>query len=88
MEDDELEDALLEESHNFRDRERLRPIYGDKVDDFDYGDIDEFIGMLNEFAETHGEPTEPAQILAFMEWFIEENRKMQEQLRQILRRNT
>ncbi len=41
----DFEEAWLRPRYE-QDREKLRPYYGDKVDDFDWGDLDELVGML------------------------------------------
>ena len=63
-------------------RERLRPYYGNKVNAFDWGQIDDLIGRLDDFIERYGEPLEPAE---FLKYDAEQSAEEYEKARELLR---
>jgi hypothetical protein len=64
----ERRDEIERQSYE-QDRECLRPYYGNRVDTMDYGDLDEFNGMLEMFIEEHGEPVNAGE---FLKWVSDE----------------
>ncbi len=76
-------ETAYDAAHYKKMREELRPYYGERVDAFDYGDLDEYAGMLDDYTEQFGAPRSP---LYFLKWVENETARQIKTLRKILQR--
>ena len=71
-------EAAWNERQYAKDRERLRPYYGNHVDVFDWADIDDYCAELDAYIEQFGEPSNAVERVEFLKWASERSKEAYE----------